>query len=185
MKLIHHSVVALSLFGILVANSTSAQVAEHLPKRAFSIADDPSGKAVAGPLFRKMETAIAAANTGDGAGFDAFLAPNASSTLHLMSTRELRQTPFTATTIQAATKSCIGPYPFDEGPFWVQLSWVCRTDKEAPLSSMVTFRDSPELSLTVWFEGNLIRYIDAGEPIYYPRARRLDMNAYAIMQSKP
>lgn len=169
---------------IIAASGAHAQSSERLPARFPSIATISPEQAVSGPLFRRVMEAFAAANQGDGAGFDRFLTRSPKLQLTWLADSDWRNAPFTARTIQAASKSCLGPYPFDEGASWVQLSWVCRVDSESPLASMLTFRDSPELSLTVWFDGVLIKQIEASEPFAIPGRQVLVMDSYAIMKGE-
>lgn len=175
-----------SLLALLSAPASQAQApaSERLPALGFSIADRPPGRTTDGPLFRRAQAALAAANAGDGAGFARFLTPAAELQLSLTVDGQRRRVPFDVQTVRAAAQSCLGPYSFDEGSTWAQLSWVCRTDAEAPLASLLTFNDSPELSLTIWFEGDLIKAIEAMEPLPIPGRRRLTMDAYQILQSR-
>jgi hypothetical protein len=177
--------IALASFGLAPAPAVGMQAApdDGLPHLGFSIAAPRAGNIVDGPLLQRVRAALAAANRGDE-DFAPFLTPDA--TLELVSSLDgtPRRAPFTAATIRAASESCLGPYPFTEGPGWVQLSWVCRVDGAGPLARLLTFRESPELSLTIWFEGDLIRKIQAMEPLWIPGARRVAMGAYAEMHGR-
>ncbi|HYI47564.1 MAG TPA: hypothetical protein VEX35_03780 [Allosphingosinicella sp.] len=175
----------LASFGLALAADAGMQAApdDGLPHLGFSIAAPRPGNIVDGPLLQRARAAIAAANRGDAA-FARLLAPNAELELTSFTDGGSQRTPFTAATIRAASESCLGPYPFTEGAGWVQLSWVCRVDGVGPLASLYTFQESPELSLTIWFEGDLIRKIQAMEPLWMPGARRVGMGAYAAMQGR-
>lgn len=86
----------------------------------------------------------------------------------------------TAPMIKAAVHSCVGPYPFDEGKGWVQFSWVCRIDAQAPLRQYVDFKYSPELSMTVWFKDDKISAMEASEPLPIPGFRLTGWSAFCI-----
>lgn len=161
--------------------ATQAEPVDTRPSLAFSIAEAPPGNDADRPLFRRARAALAAASRGDAA-FARFLTPNAKLELTSFSDQVLRRMPFTAATIRAASESCIGPYPFTEGPGWVQLSWVCRVDGVGPLARLFTFQDNPELALTIWFEGERIKEILAMEALMVPGAQRVAMEAYATVQ---
>jgi hypothetical protein len=175
----------LASFGLAPAAYTGMQATpdDGLPHLGFSIAAPRPGNIIDGPLLQRARAALAAANRGDAA-FARLLARNAELELTSFSDGAMQRTPFTAATIRAASESCLGPYPFTEGAGWVQLSWVCRVDGVGPLASLYTFRDSPELSLTIWFEGDLIKTIEAMEPLMIPGERRVAMEAYAAMQGR-
>jgi hypothetical protein len=163
------------------AAGRQAEQADPQPRLGFSVGDVPPGNIVDGPLFQRARAAFAAAGRGDAA-FAPFLAPDAALELVTFPDGTIQRTPFTAATIRAAGASCLGPYSFSEGPGWAQLSWICRVDGAGPLAALITFRDSPELSLTIGFEGGLIKTIEAMEPPLIPGARRVAMDAYAAMR---
>ena len=175
------SAALLALLGLAGAPAANAQASDGRPRLGFSIAERGAGNRIDGPLFQRARAAFAAARQSDAA-YAPFLAPNAEAQLVSVSDLARQLAPFTAETIRAAGESCIGPYVFDEGSDWVQLSWVCRVDNVGPLASLYTFRRSPELTLTIWFEGDLIKKIEAMEPLWIPGARRLEMNAYEAAQ---
>jgi hypothetical protein len=163
-----------------VPATVNAQEARRLPRLGFSIAEPSPENNVDGPLFQRAKASFAAAQQSDSA-YRKFLKVDADAQLS-SSPGAAGRVPFTAATIRAASESCLGPYPFDEGLDWVQLSWICRVDGVGPLASIMTFRDSPELSLTIWFDGGLISKISAMEPLWIPMRRRPAMDAYAVMQ---
>ena len=180
------AMVALVAASTLAVPNAKAQEAERKPKLAYSIAEMPVGSTPGGPLFERTKTALAAADKGGDAALARFLAPGAELTLKLLDvkTAELREAAFTAATIRAASRACLGPFPYDESTSWVQLSWVCRVDAESPLAAHIRFRNSPELSLTIWYEKGLIKEIHAREPLMVPYAPRLTMEAYEILKSR-
>ena len=161
----------------------AAPNAERRPALGFSVAHPTPGRTSRGPLFQRFMEAVEAANRSDGTEFGRFLAPNADLQLLQAGAIPPERYPFSAEVIRAATGSCMGPYSFDEAGTWAQLSWICRVDAESPLSSFLTFRNSPELSVTVWFENGLIKEIQAMEPLEIPMMRRPAMNAYEALRS--
>lgn len=165
------------------AAAIQAAPADPSPRLGFSVGDVPPGSIVDGPLFQRARAAFAAASRGDAA-FAPFLAPEATLELVTFPDGTIRRAPFTAATVRAAHESCLGPFSFSEGPGWAQLSWICRVDGAGPLAPLITFRDSPELSLTIWFENGLIKTIEAMEPPLIPGARRVSMEAYAAMRGR-
>lgn len=132
-----------------------------------------------GPLFRIVKNAFADIATDANSTLTNYTVVDASMELMVRDVKVAR-VPFTADVIRAATEACLGPHSLDEAKTWVQLSWVCRTDPDSPLSKFVVFKDSPELTLTVWFEGDKIREIRALEPIPVPMQRRVRMDAYEM-----
>lgn len=168
------------------APDAQAQDAERKPKLAYSIAELPAGSKAGGPLFERAKAALAAADKGGSAAFGRFLAPGATLKLNVFepASGELRQADFTAATVRAASRACLGPFPFDETASWVQLSWVCRVDAQSPLAPYIAFRDNPELTLTIWYEKGLIRVINARESLMIPMRPRLTMDAYEILKSR-
>ena len=170
-------------FATAATAGMQAAPADGLPHLGFSIAAARPGNIVDGHLFQRARAALAAANRGDAA-FARLLAPNPALELVSSAGGRPQRAPFTAATIRAASESCLGPYPFTEGRGWVQLSWVCRVDGVGPLARLLTFRESPELSLTIWFEGDLIKKIEAMEPLWIPGAPRVAMEAYAAMRRR-
>lgn len=183
MTIQRYSLAAAALLALssLAAAASSAQAPARLPRLGFSLAERAPGNRIDGPLFQRARAAFAAARQSDAA-YAAFLAPNAVARLTPLSDSAPQRKPFTAATIRAASESCLGPWAHDEGTDWVQLSWVCRVDNVGPLASILAFVNSPELSLTIWFEGGLIKQIAAMEPLPIPGARRLAMNAWAAAQ---
>jgi hypothetical protein len=174
----------LVLIGLLFGSShlakASAQDLSRRPTLGFSIAEPERSLRRGGPLFARVVDALSAARDGGDAAFGRFLAPGAE--LELSVAPGVKQ-PFTSATIRAARASCVGPYSFDEGPDWAQLSWICRVDGNGPLAGILSFRDSPELSLTVWFDGQRIQRIEAMEPLWIPGRRRPAMNAYDALSA--
>lgn len=181
-----YSACAIAAAGLVVLASTSApaRTSDGKPILGFSIAQRPSDANVDGPLLREVKSAFAAANQGSGKGFARHLAPKSKLSLVSFSGAEQKGVPFTAATIQAATRSCIGPWAFDEGASWVQLSWICSTDADKPLAKFLTFHNSPELSVTVWFQNGRIATLEAMEPLDIPGARRVSMNAFCAAISQ-
>lgn len=173
----YHLAAALLALSGLAAPAASAQTPDRLPRLGFSLAERAPGNRIDGPLFQRARAAFAAARESDAA-YAAFLAPGAVARLTPLSDSGAQRKPFTAATIRAASESCLGPWAYDEGSDWVQLSWVCRVDNVGPLASILTFVESPELSLTIWFENGLIKQLAASEPLPIPGARRLAMTAY-------
>lgn len=158
---------------------------ERHPKRVFSISENPRFEQDSGgQLFKKMKLMLAAADQGNGAAFAKYLSKGAKLELFVLSDSGLQVRPFGIRTIKAASRECIGPYPFAEGPSWVQLSWLCAIQKGSTLSTLVAFRDSPELAMTVWFEKSKIKTIIAGEPLSVPGARRFVMDAVSASELK-
>jgi hypothetical protein len=173
-----------SLVGQLYQPSCDAQTSGRRPKVGFSIAEKPSERPPAGPLSKNVEAAFAAASAGGAVALQPFLAPDAELIMFIQGKDgKLAEVPFTTLVIQAATQACIGPYKYDEAPDWVQLSWVCRNDDGSPLAPFIKFEMSPELTLTVLFEGGLIKKIVAGEPVPIPRAPRVAMDSYPAMKA--
>ena len=177
----------IALCGLLVlapATDSRAQAPnpDRLPTLAFSIAHRTPGRTPNGPLFERVRAALAAANEGEGAGFARFLARDSQLELTWFDGSQSQRRPFGVPAIRAATNSCMGPYSFDEGSSWAQLSWVCRVDGEAPLAALLTFRHSPELTLTVWFENGLIKRMAAMEPIPIPGRSLVAMDAFRALQ---
>lgn|GEM_PF-4385356 len=173
---------ALALVAVLFASPCLAQApapdASRRPTLGFSVAEPERGLQREGPLFARALDALKAAREGGDAAFGRFVVPGAE--LELFVAPGAKQ-PFAAATVRAASESCVGPYSFDEGPDWAQLSWVCRVDGNGPLARILSFRDSPELSLTVWFDGQRIKRIHAMEPLSIPGRRRAAMNAYEFL----
>jgi hypothetical protein len=148
--------------------------ADGLPSLTFSVAADYSAGTVreGGPLFDKAIAAFKLANEGNGEKFATRLTTDADLTIARNAQEKL---PLTVEVIQAATKSCVGPFPYDEGSSWAQFSWVCRDDQAAPISKFVTVRDTPELIVSVWFEGDKIKRINATEPLPWPGQRKFQI----------
>jgi hypothetical protein len=161
--------------------AAGAQAADPRPRLGFSLAERGPGNRIDGPLLGRAKAAFAAAGQSEAA-WRAFLTPDAELQLVTFAGAQRQVAPFTAQIVRAAAASCVGPYAYDEGADWVQLSWVCRTDNVGPLAPLFTFHDSPELSLTIWFEGGLIKTIEAMEPLSIPGRRRYAMNAWEAAQ---
>ena len=143
--------------------------ADGLPSVVFSAADDyAAGTLNNGPLFDKAKAALLIARDGDGAKFAEQLTASADLTLRKSAEDVI---PFSDPIIKAALESCLGPLPYDEGRDWVQFSLICKTDGEAPIARYLSFRDSAELNVSVWFEGEKIKKIVAMETIPIPGAR--------------
>lgn len=155
---------------------------DNLPHLGFSIAEPARDRIVQGPRFQRFRQAVDAAIDGDGSGFAAFLNPGADLKLTVGRNPGPVTVPFSAATIRAIAASCVGPYSHTERADWAQLSWICRTDGIGPLARTLTFEYTSELSVTVWFEGQGIRRIDADEPLSIPMARRPSMDAYEYIR---
>lgn len=170
------------------SNAPAQNGADQRPSVSFTISGRvPADTEGTGALWRQIREAIAAANAGNGSGFSAYLRRNADLTLRAFAA-DLQSGPvrtaFTAATIRAVTQSCIGPYVYREGSNWVQFSWICRTSRPTPLSPLITFRFSPELNVTVFFEGDKIQAIDAGEHIPVPGGELVTMDAVDQIESR-
>ena len=169
----------LIIFSSLSVSAAAADVpASGLPKRVFSVSESNTfEKDTGGPLFKKMKAALAAANSGDALAFSKFVKKGAKLELFWFANEKIETMPLSIKVIQAAAASCLGPYPYVETTQWVQLSWVCHTKKETKLSQYLTFRHSPELSMTVWFKDGLIQELIANEPLQVPGQKMLTMDA--------
>lgn len=192
------------LAGVWIASSATAQVGppqaaapargsapasvDRRPNVTFSIAGAvPADTEGTGPLWQRIRAAIAAANAGNGSGFSTFLTPNADLKLRAFGSDAQSgpiRTGFTAATIRAASQSCIGPYVYREGSNWVQFSWICRVSRPTPLTPLLTFRFSPELNVTAFFEGDRIQAMDAGEHIPVPGEALVTMDAVEQIESR-
>lgn len=159
------------------------QNTDRRPTYNFSVAmPDFEQQVREGPLFARAQSAIRVASVDEGQGFEEFLSPDADLTLRVRRDGSLRELPLTTEILRAANSSCLGPYSFDEGGDWAQLSFICRVDGEGELSQFLAFTNSPELTLTVWFDGENIERIDAFEPLPVPMQRAVAMNAYDLMK---
>jgi hypothetical protein len=167
--------------------SSAAPPTDRKPTFSYSVAHDGQGRQANGPLFQKVVQALDSAKNGNAASLGRYLTKDASLKLmvHGKTGSAPETLPLGVETIRAAFESCLGPYSYDEGASWAQLSWICRVDAEAPLSKIMSFRDSPELTLTVWFAADLIKEIVAMEPLPVPGERLVSMNAYEVMTAKP
>jgi hypothetical protein len=169
-------------------NAPAQNGADQRPTVSFTISGVVSADTEGtGALWRRIREAIAAANAGDGSGLSTYLAPNADLTLRAFGADPQAgsvRTAFTAATIRAVTQSCIGPYVYREGSNWVQFSWICRVSRPTPLSPLLTFRFSPELNATVFFEGDRIQAIAAGEHIPTPGGQLVTMDAVEQIESR-
>ena len=124
------------------------------------------------------------ADISDGKNFAGFFAPKAKLLLRTWRDGKLTRVSFTKEVAKAAVKSCVGPLSFDEGRNWVQLSWVCQVNEASPLAEFITFRESSEFALTVWFKNGKIVEGDAGEPLPVPGQRFVPMNAFDQMKAR-
>ncbi len=161
-------------------DSAVAQPAQQssLPPLAFSIVEPEAGGVANGPRYQLVKRAIEAANEGNGAGFQAFLSPDAELKLFFRRDGERVDVPLSAEMIRTIEASCAGPYSHNEGAAWAQLSWICPTDGSGALARTMTFEDNPELSVTVWFDGDRIERINAREAFMIPMQRRAAMDAF-------
>ena len=165
----------LSLGTLLVAATAIAQSDASKPSIGFTIGVPTS--TVEGPntpLWNKLKKALIASQSDNGAAFKGLLLPGAKAVIH---TGGDSPSPFTTATIKAAMQSCFGPYLYDEGKTWLEFSWVCHVNKSTPLSRILTFRDSPELSVVVWYEGSRIKELMASEHVVVPGMPKLRMDA--------
>ena len=143
--------------------------ADGLPAAVFSTAEDyAAGSLRNGPLFDKAKAALLLAHVGEAGKFSEQLTSAAKLTL-LRGVGE--SAPLSAAAIKAAFDSCVGPLPYDEGNSWVQFSLICRTDSAAPIAGFLSFRESAELNVSVWFDGEKIKEIVAMETIPVPGKR--------------
>ncbi len=167
----------------LLAAHAQAQEKERLPKLGISMSEKPDGAApVEGPLFKRVKAALAAAERGDDAGFAAFFTPTAKPRFgHFPEGSKLAHIPFDVAFVRALAASCLAPQAYDEAVTWVQISWVCRTEDEAPIRKFTRFRYNPELVATVRFEGDKISNIDALETLMVPGQPRYRMDAYSAL----
>lgn len=171
------TVAALSVPLLALASQTS----DGKPKLWASIAE-PTGttEGARTPLWNKLKPALKLVAQGKADSFNALLIDGAKLNLTVGQVNA----PFTTDVMLAASQSCLGPYLHDEGQDWVQFSWVCRVEQPTTLAKFVTFQDSPELAVTVWFKGEQISKVQAMEPGPIPGARRIAMGAAEQMQAK-
>jgi hypothetical protein len=170
---------ALSLASAAIAQSPAPDKKPEFPK---SIANTKPTHFRNGPLFMRAKSAFSAAQ--EDAAFSAFLAENAKVQLSSYFSRPPVHQTLDGPLIRAIVASCDGPLSYDEGSDWVQLNWVCRVDTDSPLARYYTFRESPEIVMMIYFQGNLIKSIDAMEPLPVPGLNKLSMDAYAAAHSK-
>ena len=175
-------ILALAAIGLSAGliGSADAQPAQQsgLPPLAFSIVERQAGGVANGPRFQLVKRAIEAANEGNGAGLQAALSPDAELKLFFRRDGERTDVPLSAEVIRTIEASCAGPYSHNEGAAWAQLSWICPTDGSGALARTMTFQDNPELTVTVWFEGDRIERIHAREAFMIPMQRRAAMDAF-------
>ena len=168
-------------FALATTASAAPRNSDGKPSVTFSIANDDS-PASEGILFKSLKAAFDAARIDNGIGFSKFVATNAELKLSVFDNSSIKETVFGTAVANAVTKSCVGPYPYDEGADWVQVSFVCGVDSQSPFARFLTFRDSPELILTAWYEGKSIKKILAMESLPVPGQRKVSMGAYESMQ---
>lgn len=170
-----------ALVSALVTVSALAQQAavERKPTPNFSVAMPKfEGQQKSGPLF------ILASESLKSSKSETAFVSKADLELRAWSGDERKSIPLTIQAMKAVAEGCIGPLSFDEGTDWAQLSWVCPTEESNSLSRFIKFRNSAELTMTIWFAGNKIREIDASEPIPAPGFGLVAMNAYEQMKAR-
>lgn len=150
---------------------------KRLPAFNFSIAEQVMGRKPApttSVLFNKVQAALEVANSEDSKAFLKAFQPWAALTIK----DGFNYNFFSVELLQAVKQSCKGPYQYDEGEDWTQFSWVCDTSGDTPLARYVTLADSPELTASVWFDGQLIKEMSLKEPLWVPGAPRVSAGAY-------
>ncbi|MFA6032904.1 MAG: hypothetical protein WC889_08405 [Myxococcota bacterium] len=161
--------------------SVDAQSLNPKPTGWASIAEPTS--TVEGPntpRWNEIKKALDAAKRDGGVQYKKLFLPSAEAVL----TQDGAKAPFTADILKAVVQSCLGPYLYDEGKTWLQFSWVCHTSSDTPLSRVLTFRNSPELGVTLFYEGSHVSRLLAEEPGWVPGARRLSMDAAERIKAK-
>jgi len=171
---------------VFTSGMVAAQdVPDRKPMMMRSIAEPVLPSTVRdGAHFRRVDKLFAAVAKGNDAALGKAAIPGAKLKLTSFEDGKLSSQAFTGAVIRAAMASCVGPLSVDEGRAWVQLSWVCDTSAGTLLSRLFKFRESPELSLTVFFKNDLIESIDAIEPLSLPGAKRVTMDAYSTMKQE-
>jgi hypothetical protein len=165
---------------VMASTSTKAQSSDDKPKLWASIADASTAEeGPSTPLWNRVKATIKSMGEENRKPFETLVKSNA----RLEMVSDLGRTPFTLDVVKAATESCVGPFLVGEGKAWLQFSWVCRTESPTSLSKFFTFKESPELAVTMWFEGNEVSELEATEPGPMPGARRVTMGAAEMMGS--
>lgn len=174
---------AMLVCGILAAGQatglqTQSKSDDGKPNVSPSIVDVDGQGDTTKPFYRKVEAAFQAARRGDAGPFTRLLAPKADAGVTVWQGSARRTVPMTTATVKAITKNCLGPYAIAEGAAWTQFSFVCRTDADSTLHDTIRFENSPELSMTAFFENGRIAVLHAGEVIMIPGRRLVAMDAY-------
>lgn len=172
---------ALSCIALCAAQSATAQQPERKPLPLRSLAEALD---VPGPLFHGVRKALLAFSKGDGSAWQESLAPDADLDYFAFSNEKLEKRKLTDDVIRAAMASCFGPYLVDEGSRWTQFSWVCNPKGDTQLSKFVTFRESSELAVTVFFKEGKIASMWVAEPLPVPGGRLLTMDAYDLLKAR-
>lgn len=173
MKSVIASVSLLSVSLLGTPALSAPRNADGLPSVVFSTAEDYSAGTLSnGPLFDKAKAALLLAHRGEIERFSEQLTSTAELTLRKGIGES---TPLSAAAIKAAFDSCVGPLPYDEGGNWVQFSLICRTDSAAPIAGFLSFRESAEVNVSVWFDGEKIKEIIVMETIPIPGKRGFGM----------
>jgi hypothetical protein len=177
--------IAGTLLALQVFSAGIAQTPDKRPEVPKSIANAKAEHFRNGPLFKRTQSAFAAANDRGEVALAEFLANDAKLELSTYTyPNPSIHEPLNIERIRAIMSSCDGPISYDEGRDWTQLSWVCRIDSAAPLSQYYTFHDSPEIVMHVNYDGDQIKRISAMEPLMIPGIKYLAMNAYEVAHSK-
>lgn len=158
----------------------NSQASERKPEALFTIAAlefDPDREG--GPLFSRAQAALQLAMQGQDAEFKDQFLPVARQVLHSVSAGT--QTRVTPEFLRAVGSSCLGPLFYDEAQGWVQLSYVCSKSPDMPLAKFLSFRDSPELGATLWFEGDRIKEIAMHDAFPVPGRRMMSASAFCWM----
>ena len=173
---------AITLFGMALISAVagaavSPQTVDRKATFNLSIPDKGEFKETGGTLFNRVKYIFQRANSGSATEFNKFLTAGAELKLSHYESK-LVESRIDGKIIRAIMRSCYGPYQLDETSSWVQISWVCRVDQSAPISSVLKFRESPELTMLAVFERGRIKELFAMEPLPVVGKRFMPMDAY-------
>jgi hypothetical protein len=151
----------------------------------FSLAwaDEMPGRQENGPLFQRVREYLSTDGITEE-DFESRWAEEAVREVSYFEGDALQSIPFDFEFVSELNRSCLGPISFDESGDWVAFSYICPANDESAFARYLTFERSPELTVTAYFEGNLLRKVEAHEPLVYPGRSLIRMDAYERLKAR-
>ena len=177
-------VATLMVFTLLNAGSRAQVLAQEVIKEpyksvaAVGFSIDRDGR----PRFSQALAAFDAVESDKEKKLQSYMTLRADYTFRTFKKGAERSRPFDAEVVRALSQSCFGPFFVSEGDAWAKISWVCDTTSDTAIAEYHDFQETSEIAAMIFFKGDKISSLMAGEQLIIPGRKVVRLDAYQLMK---